>query len=185
VTGEDLDLLAAEYVLGTLDGRGRRKVADRAAIDGDLRERICAWEIRLQGLAETVPEEPPPARVWSCIEEALDDPLLRVAGTTTNYAEQGKWMQVAEGIDLRILASDPAAGIHCYLVRAAPGARLASHAHVRTEECLVIEGDLEFGNVHLSAGDFHIVPAGTRHPPARTRNGCVVYIRGDLEGLAA
>jgi uncharacterized RmlC-like cupin family protein len=179
------DLLAAEYVLGTLDWGERRRVADGAAVDGDLRASIGAWEQRLQGLAEALPPAPAPAGVWSRIEAALDDPARSVPGATTVYAEQGKWMPVADGIAIRILTSDPAAGVHCYLVRAVPGARLGGHPHGRTEECLVLEGDLQFGNVHLAAGDFHVVPAGVPHPAASTCSGCLLFIRGPLEGLAA
>ena len=49
---DDLDMLAAEFVLGTLDARERAAVAVRRQSEPDLDEMITAWEQRLSALAQ-------------------------------------------------------------------------------------------------------------------------------------
>jgi anti-sigma-K factor RskA len=61
------DKLAAEYVLGTLTGRVRRRFAQLLKYDVELRHIVTAWEARLTPLAAVVPAVSPPARVWRAI----------------------------------------------------------------------------------------------------------------------
>lgn len=63
----DLDLLAAEYVLGTLDAAQARELATRADKDASVRAAIAAWEERLAPLGRVgAPVTPPPA-LWQRI----------------------------------------------------------------------------------------------------------------------
>jgi anti-sigma-K factor RskA len=58
---DDIDGLAAEYVLGTLTREERQVVADRRVIDKELDLAIEAWERRLAPLVETIsPVAPSP-----------------------------------------------------------------------------------------------------------------------------
>ena len=58
---DDMDALAAEYVLGTLDDVERRAAAARVAADPAFRAAVSRWEQRLQPLAETAtPAAPHP-----------------------------------------------------------------------------------------------------------------------------
>lgn len=54
------DLLAAEYVLGTLDNAARRAAAGRAEVDGAFAALIRAWEARLAPLNAGFEEQPAP-----------------------------------------------------------------------------------------------------------------------------
>ncbi|MCC5985272.1 MAG: anti-sigma factor [Rhodobacteraceae bacterium] len=54
------DLLAAEYVLGTLEGDARRAVAERAAVDGAFAARVRAWESRLGVFNDGYADAPAP-----------------------------------------------------------------------------------------------------------------------------
>lgn len=69
---QERDALAAEYVLGTLDGKAAAAVEAALPQDRALRDAVAFWEAKLaplQGLA--VPEAPPP-QLWDRIEAALD-----------------------------------------------------------------------------------------------------------------
>jgi anti-sigma-K factor RskA len=68
---EDIDGLAAEYVLGTLDASERTAVAARRQREGDLDAAIGAWERRLSPLADAVAPLEPPAGLFSRIEARL------------------------------------------------------------------------------------------------------------------
>jgi anti-sigma-K factor RskA len=61
------DALAAEYVLGTLRGRARRRFERLARSDPALGEAVRKWEERLLPLAEELPPVAPPMRVWTAI----------------------------------------------------------------------------------------------------------------------
>jgi anti-sigma-K factor RskA len=70
---EDIDGLAAEYVLGTLDAAERTAVAARRQREGDLDAAIGAWERRLSPLADAIAPLEPPAGLFSRIEAQLAD----------------------------------------------------------------------------------------------------------------
>jgi anti-sigma-K factor RskA len=61
---ETRDLLAAEYVLGTLSGADRRRFERLLSGDGNLRDLVERWELRLNPLAEQVPPVQPATHVW-------------------------------------------------------------------------------------------------------------------------
>ncbi len=68
--GEEADLLAAEYVLGTLDLADRAALERDAATDPALRASIAAWERRLAPLASLSRPQAPPETLWSRIESS-------------------------------------------------------------------------------------------------------------------
>ena len=76
---EDIDLDAAEYVLGTLDPDERVAFAERLRSDGAAKRAVTDWEMRLAGLAVAVAPIAPEARVWSSIERALPDPAANAS----------------------------------------------------------------------------------------------------------
>jgi anti-sigma-K factor RskA len=66
-----LDRLAAEYALGTLRGRARRRL-DALAIGNDaVRQAINSWQRRLDTMAELGRAIEPPGSVWLAIESRL------------------------------------------------------------------------------------------------------------------
>jgi anti-sigma-K factor RskA len=68
---DDIDMLAAEYALGTLPAAERAAVALRAKSDTALAAAIEAWERRLSPLAETIAPREVPAGVWEKIESRI------------------------------------------------------------------------------------------------------------------
>ena len=70
---DDIDGLAGEYVLGSLDATERRLVDARRRTDASLDAAIVAWERRLGPLNDRGQGVPPPAY-------ALDSILLRISG---------------------------------------------------------------------------------------------------------
>ena len=71
---EELDLLAGEYVLGTLEAREAEAVARALPDHAALRAAVAAWEERLAPLLALVPAEAPPEGLWPRIEASLDAP---------------------------------------------------------------------------------------------------------------
>ena len=70
---DDIDGLAAEYVLGSLDAAERRQVDARRRTDASLAAAIVAWERRLGPLNDRGQDVTPP-------EHLLEDILSRISG---------------------------------------------------------------------------------------------------------
>ena len=69
---EDIDLLAAEYALGTLPAAERASVTLRARMEPALAAAIEDWERRLSPLSETIAAREVPADLWARIEDRID-----------------------------------------------------------------------------------------------------------------
>lgn len=67
----DIEGLAGEYVLGTLDGAERTAVAGRRLREPTLEAAIYAWEQRLIPLIYAIPPVQPPAGLYQKIEALL------------------------------------------------------------------------------------------------------------------
>ena len=65
------DKLAAEYVLGTMASRVRRRFEIYLRSSPPLRRAVAQWEARLTPLADHLPAIEPPARVWVAIERRI------------------------------------------------------------------------------------------------------------------
>ena len=63
--------LAAEYVLGTLSARARRRFELYLRASPRLRQDVAEWEARLSPLNDVLPGIEPPARVWRAIAGRL------------------------------------------------------------------------------------------------------------------
>ena len=68
---ELVDRLAAEYVLGTLRDRARRRF-ERWLVSPQVRQMVNAWEERLTGLEPPLERVTPPTAVWRGIESRLE-----------------------------------------------------------------------------------------------------------------
>jgi hypothetical protein len=184
MTDQERDLMAAEYVLGTLDGPARYDFAEALARDSGLQRLVADWEGRLAGLDDPVSEEAPSVDLWGRLHATLDAETGAAGPAITIRSSGGDWHEVMEGVEKKSLIRDEELGEESYLLRVAPGTVFPSHGHEKIEECLVIEGEFFIGELRLSAGDFHAVPAGFDHVEAYTEIGTTVFIRGEIRDAA-
>lgn len=80
---EDIDMLAAEYVLGTLDASERESVEARRTNEPDLEAAIGHWQTRLIPLVDYVEGETPSTELLERIEAEIErrsSPADRQAG---------------------------------------------------------------------------------------------------------
>jgi anti-sigma-K factor RskA len=78
---DDIDALAGEYVLGTLDENERRAADERFKSDGAFRAAVAAWEARLQPLSDSAKPEPPSRDLFAEIMARLADDIAGNGGS--------------------------------------------------------------------------------------------------------
>ena len=82
------DRLAAEYVLGTLQGPARRRFENLLVAHPTLRNAVARWQQRLTPLSVSTAEVTPPESVWAGIEN-------RLFATTAQPEKIGRWQGLA------------------------------------------------------------------------------------------
>ncbi|MEQ1651213.1 MAG: anti-sigma factor [Hyphomicrobium sp.] len=95
---DDIDGLAAEYVLGTLDASERASVAARRPREAALNRAIVDWERRLAPLNTAIRDVAPPAGTFAKIEQRLSKtgPKLGSSATVTDLTRRLKiWRTTA------------------------------------------------------------------------------------------
>jgi anti-sigma-K factor RskA len=91
---DDRDLLAAEYVLGVLEGAERDAVTRRADRDEGLSAAIADWEERLAPMAAIVTPVAPPAALWQRVEAScglMAAPLSPSVAPALPVKSRGFW----------------------------------------------------------------------------------------------
>lgn len=92
-------------------------------------------------------------------------------------ASEGRWRSAGQtGAYIRILNHDRALGRSTFLLKIDAGCRFPTHDHDANEECIVLSGDIQDGELSFGPGDYFRAAAGSRHAELSTREGCVCMI---------
>lgn len=97
----DRDVLAAEYVLGTLEGEDAREAARLLRDDPDFAASVRAWEARLVPLADAVAPVAPPPELWDRIAAATRADTV----VPLSFRRRLRLWQASTGIALAVAAS--------------------------------------------------------------------------------
>ena len=146
---ELVDRLAAEYVLGTLRGRARRRF-ERWLVSPQVGAIVKAWENRLVGLEPRLESVTPPASAWSGIESRLQLRKLRRTPVT-------RWLAIAASLLLVVY------GFFAMRTTPLPATQLAMlQSDARTIYWRVeVLGDHHELSLHVD--QVHELPAGRAH----------------------
>ena len=118
---DDLEALAADYVLGTLGADERRRAENLRVRDPGFDQLVGEWSRRLSPLADAVPARPPPPGVWEKIERSIGE-------------RQGTITPIAAGRPDRRSGAGPATGLWRLWAVGATAAAAALAFHVATTE---------------------------------------------------
>ena len=126
---DDIDGLAAEYVLGSLDPAERRQVDARRSTDASLDEAIEAWQRRIGPLSELGPEVAPPAHLYKRILARVSErgalPSHPVQSLSAHRAS-GRGRSLVIGACALAACLGLAVGWFTYMHRDKPPTRLAA-----------------------------------------------------------
>jgi anti-sigma-K factor RskA len=101
--------LAAEYVLGTLPSRSRRRFERLMTEDPALAKVVAVWADRLAPIDAATPAEVPPARVWRAVEARIAADEAPPAPAPSRFGSVPFWRGLA------LAATAAAAGLIIYL----------------------------------------------------------------------
>jgi quercetin dioxygenase-like cupin family protein len=203
---DDVELRAALNALGTVTlNESRAFEEDLNALDEASKSELAGYGSVANLLAFGASEIEPPVGVWDklcAVMEAEPKPRMakaegmEIAAQTiqqlasspllTVRKEEGDYLEVVEGIFVKVLFQNEKAGTTTYLVKFMPGARTPKHRHPGLEECMVVEGDFQVDGKDLRAGDYHCAMPGSVHDRPYSVNGATVLIvaEGQYEVLA-
>lgn len=132
------DALAAQYVVGTLSARVRRRLQSLMRYDPQLRLRVEAWEERLDPFADALPDHAPPPRLWDAIAERIRPARARAAGDPARVVRF--WRSVAFVMSVLLVAGM----IHLGVERADPRPDMMAVLNdAKSEAALVVSWPLQ------------------------------------------
>jgi anti-sigma factor ChrR (cupin superfamily) len=94
----------------------------------------------------------------------------------TVHAGDGQWQPFGAGVQLKLLHA--AGDIWSYLLKLERGAQLPTHRHPVDEECVVLEGAVQIGELRLAAGGFHLGRKDVLHAPITAVEPALLFLRG-------
>ncbi len=137
---EQVDYLAAEYVLGTLRGPARRRFARLMTDRADIRFAVWRWERHLNDLANGLTPHRPRRRVWKNIQRRIESSRTR-PGILQRW--RGLWLALPTAVAAAWLA---------FVLLPTPAAdRVAVFADENAATLWVISADLDTGMLQTDA----------------------------------
>jgi quercetin dioxygenase-like cupin family protein len=85
-----------------------------------------------------------------------------------------------EGVDAKILSANQVTGSVTSILRMRAGSRYPAHRHATDEHTFVLEGDANFGDRILYAGDYQVAKGDTSHQAVTTIAGCMVLVMSNV-----
>lgn len=139
-------------------------------------------ELLTDALAQAAPVTPLDPQLREDMRQRLQARIAQAAPprTKTLRAEQFAWRQWWPGVWAKVLERDAIHDLQITLFRMDPGSIVPGHEHEKSEECVVLEGELFIGSHRVAASDVHIADAGSRHPDISTRTGARLLVRSEI-----
>ena len=122
------------------------------------------------------PLAPAPERAEAIKAKLFERVRANRSRFVTVRTDEGRWIAVAPGVQFKLLHDD--GSMRSFLLRLAPGARLAAHGHSADESCVVLEGEAQLGDVLAHTGDFHLALEGSVHGEITSRTGALLFLHG-------
>lgn len=167
------------YAMGELDAHQR--AAFETHMDGcpACEEALSALSPALEALANGCATTPAPAHLHQALRRRIQ--AQDMPGVHLQMSNPAGFLPTPrKGLFIRPLHVDHANGRVTFLLRLEAGHSYPPHRHQSHEECFVLEGSVDVGDVHMQAGDYVFADAGSEHPEHVTREGCLLYFTAGL-----
>jgi anti-sigma-K factor RskA len=198
----DRDALAAEYVLGSLEGDEQREAERLLAEDPAFARSVTTWQQRLAPLASTVAPIAPPGDLWTRIEATIA-PASAPAAEVVPFRRRARFWQgttvaalaIAAGLAAFIVLRQPATqrvallaplsgGAPVLMVTADAGGAVAVRP---VEATLPVASDKDLELWSLAKGETRprslgVLPASGRHLTAQLANNSQLLVSLEPKG---
>lgn len=189
---EELAELLGSHALGLLEGQ------EAAEIQEHLREGCAECSSALESLRsaaaqigfDIAPQQPPTGLRGRILERVRNTPQAQAWKAWNMEAVpelfvvrqgEGGWQAVAEGVFAKQLYVDTTRDAVTMLVRMEPGSTYSAHRHGGSEQCFVLEGDINDGYGTYYKGDFQRAAPGSHHGVQSTEKGCLLLIVSSMK----
>ena len=150
---EQVEYLAAEYVLGTLHGAARRRFDQLVTDRADVRFAVWRWERHLNGFASGLEPRRPPQRVWRNIRRRIDYSQPKKSTLL------GRW----RGLWLALPTAAAAAWLAIAILPTTTIERVAVFADQNAEALWVVSADLDKGFLQTEAVNAPALDSGSSY----------------------
>ncbi|MCB1049226.1 MAG: cupin domain-containing protein [Acidobacteria bacterium] len=134
--------------------------------------------LKAQIMSRVLPKDEPAVQSWKNWNETTatrDFDLVR--------ADAG-WEETAiPGIRVRRLSVDKELDRISMLIRMEPRTMYPPHVHGGIEECFVLEGSLQVGDLTMYAGDFQKADTSSIHCHQSTQEGCLLLVNSSAKDI--
>jgi anti-sigma factor ChrR (cupin superfamily) len=137
-------------------------------------------------LAEGVAPVPPsPALKDRLMSRVAQFEQLKPAADVRRNEED--WVATGvPGVAIKPLFTDRSKRTSTLLMRMDPGVSYPAHNHHGAEQCMVLKGDVRWGDLVYEEGDFLVMGQGSHHPEIHTVHGNILLlVSGGLEFVHA
>lgn len=160
----DDEAMAAEYVLGTLDGGERAAAENRRLRDPAFEAMIAAWEVRLAPLAASTPDLAPPTELFVRVMDRLPADEIPAAAND-NILIMRRQVRIWRGV--AAVASTLAAVLAIWIV----GRNLLPTAQDKTYVAVLQQGADQSSfvvSLDLANRRMAVMPLATTAPPGKS-----------------
>jgi len=178
VATDELREMVAAYALGSLEREEAHELKSHLS-EGC---HVCLAE--LDGFAGTVAvlalsaeEQQPPDGLRGKLLSRLsgghktEGAMASLPRFLSIHGNEGEWLDMGDGVRMKMLHIDKATGLTTSLVKMPPGASLPRHRHRSLEQFYILEGDCYVHGEKLSPGDYHWAETGSVHEDTYTIDG--------------
>ncbi len=86
------------------------------------------------------------------------------------------WTEIQKGVFKKDLWVE--GGTVSRFFRLEPNTQIDNHAHSLAEECMMLSGEIFFGDILMQSGDYQLAAKGSAHLNIYTDTGAFLYVRG-------
>ena len=184
-TTEEIQERVSLFVLGVLEAGDAGSFEEHLHVCPVCRTEVQTFQEASSQLAIALPQAKPRAGLRDRLQNSISTNIASMspiesappAGVHLVRAAGGKWrLTECPGIEVKQLYVDPIQEMVTALVRMDAGASYPEHYHAGAEQCLVLKGDLHFGDYVMRAGDFQCLPANSVHGVSHSEQGCLLLV---------
>lgn len=128
----------------------------------------------LENLEPIPPDAQQHAKIHARLFARVKNSLARESARITIRHNEGHWQTIRPGVRAKALNQDQ----RTFILDLTAGSSLPMHRHHEDEECVVLGGTAQLGDLTVHAGDYHFAHAGSRHGKITSQTGALLYLRG-------